>query len=90
MTSILSQVKVLVQYKCSTRKSTRFYHYFDKKTEGKHKKSQTKDEILYILLAFVLYPAIMYVGNNYTHTYTYISLGTLVSLSTIVLNSRDQ
>ena len=34
------------------------------KLKGKYSKSQSKDKILYILIAFVLYPAMM-VGNDY-------------------------
>ena len=40
-------------------KYTRFYPYFGLKNIGIDNKSQSRDKILYILLAFVFYPVMM-------------------------------
>ena len=40
-------------------KCTRFHPYFDRKDKSIGKKSQSRDKILYILLAFVFYPVVM-------------------------------
>ena len=46
-------------------KFTRFYPYFDMKNKGIGNKSQSRDKILYNLLAFVFYPIMMVAIPNH-------------------------